>query len=102
MLAVTVAWMLTLVCSLVAHLAALTALAIVRLRPADAEGAKLAALTTGTMLLAALVTGVVCLLLTPVVWRMRTIKPPRPIVVAAVVIGLAPLITWLVLRWVNA
>jgi hypothetical protein len=93
--------MLTLVCSLIAHLGALTALAIMRLGPAGAGATKLAARAAGALLLAALVTGILCLLLTPVIWRLRTVKPPLAIVVAAVVVGLAPLVTWVVLGWFN-
>jgi hypothetical protein len=95
--AVTVVWMLTLVCSLAAELVLLVCLALARLLGAPSDAPSLAQVTAGALLLAALVTGVFCLALTPLVWRMRHIKPPLAIVAAAVLVGLAPLVTLVVL-----
>jgi hypothetical protein len=97
--AVTVVWMLTILSSLAAELAMLACLALSRW--AASEGPNLARTAAGALLLAALVTGVLCLVLTPVVWRIRRIKPPLAIVAAAVLVGLAPLATLIILSWLT-
>ena len=86
--------MLTLLCSLAAELGTLVCLALSRWQSVP----NLAKLTAGALLLAALVTGIVCLVLTPLVWRLRRIKPPLAIVAAAVLVGLALLVTLVFLR----
>src|SRR5205085_12207471 len=45
----------------------------------------------GVLLFVAFATGLLCLALTPLAYRVRTIPPPRPVTVFAVAIGLAPL-----------
>ena len=89
--AVTVAWMLT--CMSTA--AGLFVVIILRLLMATmpAAGSRHPLANVAGMLLAvSSLTGVLCLLLTPVALRARQTQPPRPVVIAAVLIGLAPLI----------
>ncbi|HZN34234.1 MAG TPA: hypothetical protein VFB80_10460, partial [Pirellulaceae bacterium] len=51
----------------------------------------------GMLLFVALATGLLCLLFTPLAYRVRKTAPPRSIAVAAVLIGLSPIITFAVL-----
>jgi hypothetical protein len=53
-----------------------------------------------TLLLVALLSGLLTLGLTPVTLKLRRTAPPRAIVVAAVIIGLIPLMT-LFLLWMR-
>jgi hypothetical protein len=46
----------------------------------------------GVMLFAALATGLLCLAFTPLALRVRKTPPPRSITVAAVVIGVLPMV----------
>jgi len=89
--AVTVAWMLT--CMSTA--AGLLVVVFLRLLMATmpAAGARHPLANVAGMLLAvAALTGVLCLLLTPVALRARRTQPPRPVVIAAMLIGAAPLV----------
>lgn len=47
----------------------------------------------GTLLVVALVAGLVTLLLTPLTLKLRTTPPPRPIVVSALIAGIIPIVT---------
>lgn len=49
------------------------------------------------LLFVAVATGILCLVFTPLAYRVRRVAPPRAIAIAAVVIALSPLITMLVL-----
>jgi len=49
------------------------------------------------LLFATLVTGVLCLALTPLAYRVRATRPPRSVTIGAVLIGLSPLVLLLVL-----
>jgi len=95
--AVTVVWMLTLFCTLAAELVALACLALTRRQSPPDTTPTVPQLMTVALFFAALVTGVLCLALTPLVWRLRQIKPPLAIVATALVVGLAPLVTLVVL-----
>jgi hypothetical protein len=53
------------------------------------------------LLFVALATGVLCLLLTPLVHRVRAAAPPRAITVGAVLIGFAPLVLLAVLTFLS-
>jgi hypothetical protein len=53
----------------------------------------------GMLLIVALATGVLCLGLTPLAYRVRSTHPPRAIAIAAVLIGLAPLLTLIALAF---
>lgn len=48
---------------------------------------------SGTLLLVAALTGLILLILTPFVVRLRDVPPPQPLVVAAYAAGVVPLVT---------
>ncbi len=48
---------------------------------------------SGTLFIVAFVSGLVTLLLTPLVLKLRQVVPPRPIVAAACIVGLIPIVT---------
>jgi hypothetical protein len=54
----------------------------------------------GVLLFVAMTTGMVCLALTPLVYRIRETPPPRAITVGAVMIGLSPIVVLVVLNLV--
>jgi hypothetical protein len=86
--ALTVFWMLSALATLIAETAATAALLATSLST-DGEGSFLSRIP-GLMLFTALVTGAICLVLTPLVLRLREFPPPRGIVAAAVLIGASP------------
>ena len=45
------------------------------------------------MLFTGVVSGIVCLILAPISWRIRQVPPPRSVTIVAIVIGVTPLIT---------
>jgi Ca2+/Na+ antiporter len=92
--ALTSVWMLAVANTLLCELAALV-LALV----ARQSGSETAALLGGLLWLVALVIGVVSLILTAIVLRLRHTAPPRSVTAAALFIGSAPLVVWAVL-WV--
>jgi hypothetical protein len=49
------------------------------------------------LLFAALITGVLCLALTPLAHRVRATRPPRSVTMGAVLIGLSPIVLLVVL-----
>ncbi len=85
----TVLWSLTVVSSLAAEAGALVCSAA-----AQTQAARTIA---GGLLLAALVTGLLCLLLTPVVWWLPRTRPPVPLVLFGVLVGIAPVVTLVIL-----
>jgi hypothetical protein len=97
--AVTVAWMLTLFLSgvalLIAGLAFVAALSFTLAPAVEKNVVRLA----GLMTLIAAVTGLLCLVLTVVVYRVRRDPPPIAITVAAVVVGVFPISLLLFLAW---
>jgi hypothetical protein len=86
---VTVAWMLAMLATLSAEVVGIIARLVMI---AESVTAPLQMLS-GTMLIVAFVSGVVTLVLTPVVLRIRKVAPPRPIIAAACVIGVIPVAT---------
>ena len=52
----------------------------------------------GVLLFVALMTGIVCLVLTPLAYRVRKTAPPPAITVGAVMIGIAPILVLVLLR----
>jgi hypothetical protein len=89
----TVAWMLTLVTTLICLLCAVLSRAYVRLlRPESPT----MVLFSGLALFAAAVIGLVLLGLTPVIVYRKRSHPPLGIVVAAYVVGVLP---WLGMLW---
>jgi hypothetical protein len=94
--ALTVAWMLTCMSTAVGLVVVLSMRLIAALFPAPGGRHPLTSIAS-VMLLAAVTTGVLCLVLTPLAHRVRRSQPPRAITVAAVLIGIAPLVTIAVL-----
>jgi hypothetical protein len=97
--AVTVAWMLTLFLTSVALLiAGVSFFAVQFLTFAPAIERNVSRLA-GLMTLIAAVTGLVCLVLTVSVYRVRRDPPPIVITVAAVVVSVFPISLLLFLAW---
>ncbi|SRR5690606_17112269 len=94
--AATVAWMLAAVATLASQLVALAA-RIAAWGTEPQELSQAASILPGWFLLCAVLTGLVCLALTPVVYRLRKRRPPLPVTIGAVVISLTPLVVLLVL-----
>jgi hypothetical protein len=95
--ALTVAWMLTCMCTAVAMLMVLTLRCLMWIFPVAAGGVHPLGRIAGVLLFVALLTGFVCLLFTPLTLRTRQIAPPRAVTVGAVLVGLSPLVVLIVL-----
>jgi hypothetical protein len=91
----TVGWVVAALSTLVCELATVAARLYLRQAPGNASIGALAVLTQ----FAAFSIGIVTLLLTPMVLKLRRQTPPRGVTALAVAIGLAPLaaIAWQVL-----
>jgi hypothetical protein len=96
-IALTVGWMLTAMSTLVALLVAGTVGVAMLVWPTDPGREHPLSAISGLMLFVSAATGVVCITLTPFIYRVRRAPPPRAITIAAVLIGLAPLVTIAVL-----
>lgn len=96
--AVTVAWMLTLLVTLAAEVIAIPATIISKANPQPLGEGITTAHVADLFLFLALVTGLLSVGLVPLVYRVRTIPPPPAIVVVALVAAAVPPIT-MVLRW---
>ena len=95
--AVTVSWMLTLLVTAVALVMALIFYLASQGMALPPKSAILLRSLAGLMLLSAALTGVLCLVLTVVVYRVRRDPPPISITVAAVFVSCFPLATMLVM-----
>jgi hypothetical protein len=95
--ALTVAWMLTCASTAVAMFVALALWLVSLAFPFAGPRAHPLVVVAGMLLFVALATGLLCLLLTPLAYRVRNTAPPRAIGIAAVLIGLAPMVTLIVL-----
>jgi hypothetical protein len=90
--ALTVAWMLTLLSTTAALAVALLARAVVLIFPvAEGQGHPLG-LMPGTLTFVAAATGILCLILTVAANRARKTRAPQAITIAAALIGTAPLV----------
>jgi hypothetical protein len=95
--ALTVVWMLACM-STVVGMAVVGLLHLgMAVTPVAAGGLHPLARISGVMLFVAIVTGVLSLVLTPLAYRVRMVPPPRAITIAAVLIGLLPLVVLVVL-----
>jgi hypothetical protein len=95
--AITVVWMLACLSTLAGVAVVLGLVGWMRFFPAAAGQRHPLAPVAGTLLMVALVTGVVNLLLLPISQRVRRVPPPRAIVVLSVMSGILPvglLLTW--------
>ena len=96
--AVTVAWMLSLLVTLAAEVIAIPATIIAKANPQPIGEGLTTAHIADLFLFLALVTGLITAALVPLVYRVRAIPPPQSIAVAALVAAAVPPIT-MVLRW---
>jgi heme/copper-type cytochrome/quinol oxidase subunit 2 len=105
--AVTVAWMLSTMVTVLAEVVSLVSLALILVFAEEqemanqAEEQKLAiqqAALPGLILFIGIITGIICLVLAPVVHQVRRVPPPRTVTIFAVAVGLTPMATWLVLK----
>jgi len=95
--ALTIVWMLTCMSTAVGMFVVLLLRLLMLGFPVAAGGVHPLLRMADMFLFLALVTGVLCLAFTFVVHRIRETAPPRPITIAAVLIGFAPIIAILVL-----
>jgi hypothetical protein len=100
--AVTVFWMLTMMATLGAELVSLVSYALIA-RAEDPATLPLALrMLPGLLQMTALVTGLLCLLLTPVAYKLRRVPPPGGVLVIAVAVGAFPLVTLLLMQLIRA
>ena len=91
--ALTVAWMLTFLMTSLAQAVALVFQLVLWGYPPPPREVHPLGFMPGLFLMVAIVTGLMCLVLMPVVYRVRRDPPPRPIAIAAVIVSLLPLAT---------
>jgi len=96
-IAVTVGWMLTILATAGSMIAAGLFLWIRRSFVFAPEPAKVLAILPGVFTFIAATTGIVCLVLTVAVYRVRRDRPPASITFVAVLVGLLPIVTMLLL-----
>lgn len=94
--AVTVAWMLTMLATTASNALALVTALIMPALAANAERPGLALLLPRILLFIAAVTGAVCVVLTPLVYRFRRTPPPEAITAFGLIISVLPV---LILFW---
>lgn len=94
-LVTTVAWVLM---SMVALASVALGLLLHSLSAASKDAAGLA-LLADLFQLVALVAGGMALLLTPVVYLLREVKPPRAVIVTIILIGMTPAVVFGVSKW---
>ncbi len=85
----TVAWMLSIIATLGAEIVG--GISLLLTADWDAGGESRSPLP-GLMLFIAVVTGFICLLLTPLVYRFRRVPPPAPIQYVAVTASVLPIL----------
>jgi len=95
--ALTVVWMLTCMSTAVGCLVVLGLRLLMLAFPAVQGRVHPLAQASGVLLFAAITTGVLCMVLTPLVYRVRQVPPPRTVTVGAIAIGLAPIVLLIVL-----
>ena len=96
--ALTVAWMLSCMSTAVGMLTVLTLRLLMLAFPVVQGGDHPLARISGVFLFVALITGLVCLAFTPLVYRVRKVPPPSSITVGAALIGVAPIVLLIVLN----
>jgi hypothetical protein len=93
--AVTVAWMLLALCTLAAQVVALAVWLFARTAGIPGRPNYLMLVPT-TLMMVALLAGILVLALTPLTYRVRRSRPPLSITIGAIVVALLPLIVVLV------
>jgi hypothetical protein len=90
--ALTIAWMLTCMSTAVGMLVFITLMLLSAAYPVPLGRMHPFEKIAAVLLFLALVTGTLCLAFTALAFRARVIAPPRAIAIAAVVIGLSPIV----------
>ncbi len=98
---VTVVWMLLALSCLAAQVVALATWLVARAAGIPAGRPNALLLIPSTLMIVALLTGVLLLLMTPLAYRVRKSRPPLAITIAALAVAVAPLITVAVLATLN-
>ena len=93
--AITVAWMLSMLATIGAEVAAIVVFVWTVVASMNDESIVLR--LPGILLYIALVTGIVCLILIPIAQKVRRKPAPSGITICALVVGVAPMVTVLVL-----
>ena len=96
-IATTVSWMLTILVTAGALLLAGVFFWMSRAEQLAPQSARLLSLLSGTMMLTSAITGLLCLVMTVAVYRIRRDRPPLAITVTAVFVSSLPLATMLLL-----
>jgi hypothetical protein len=91
--ALTVVWMLTCMSTAAGSFVVLALRLLILAFPLTEEG-RIHPLeqAAGVLFFVAIATGVLWLVLTPLVYRVRTVPPPRPVTVGAIAIAVAPIL----------
>jgi hypothetical protein len=97
--ALTVVWMLTCMSTAVGTFVVLALRLLMLAIPVVDSRAHQWGQAAGVLLFVAITTGVLCLALTPLVYRVRIAPPPRPVTIAAIAIGLAPILLAILLSF---
>lgn len=97
--AVTVAWMLTMFATAIALAVALLVFVAARWWQLTADPRNPVNFLPGMMMVSAAATGLLCLVLTVAVYRVRRDRPPVAITVVAVFVSCLPLATMLLLSF---
>jgi hypothetical protein len=96
--AVTVAWMLACTSTVVGMFVVLAFQFLMIAFPVAGGRDHPLGRIAGVLHFVALITGIACLALTPLVYRIRGTPPPRAITVGAVMIGVSPMVLLVVLK----
>jgi hypothetical protein len=95
--ALTVVWMLTCMSTAVGMFVVVAFRLLMLAFPVAAGAQHPFARIASVLLFAALITGVLCLALTPLAYRVRATRPPRAVTIGAVLVGLSPIVLLAVL-----
>ena len=98
---VTVVWMLLALSCLAAQLVALATWLVARAAGIPAGRPNALLLVPTTLMMVALLSGVLLLVMTPLAYRVRMSRPPTAVTIAAIMIALAPFITVAVLAAIG-
>ena len=99
--AVTVVWMLLALSCLAAQLVALATWLVARAAGIPAGQPNALLLVPTTLMMVALLSGVLLIVVTPLAYRVRKSRPPTAITVVALMIAIAPIITVAVLAMMG-
>ena len=98
---VTVAWMLSTLVTLAALVVAGAGWLLILLIVDADEITRQTVLLPALLLYLALITGIVCLILSPLAHRVRRVPPPRSVTIVAAVVGTAPLVALLLISLLS-